>query len=103
MVVPDAAAPVVKTAESGQPEPSRTERSTPSPISDDDGDDAGTTATDERGCGRAAVASGTFDPSCSEYQGYLDPGEAGGRAQTSGESQLEWACEQGTVPASECD
>ena len=54
------------------------------------------------GCGERAVAAGTYDPSCSEYQGYLDPGGAAGRAKTSGESQQEYGCQQGYIPKSEC-
>lgn len=55
------------------------------------------------GCGRRAVTAGVFNPSCSEYQGYLDPGRAGGRAPSSGDRQTEWGCEQGYIPADECD
>ncbi len=55
------------------------------------------------GCGRRAVTAGVFNPSCSEYQGYLDPGRAGGRAPSSGDLQTEWGCEQGYIPADECD
>jgi hypothetical protein len=103
VIVPDAPAPVIRTAASRQAERSEAERETPSSSRADDEDAEDTSTPEERGCGRDAVASGTFDPSCSEHQGYLDPGEAGGRAQTSGESQLEWACAQGLVPASDCD
>ena len=39
------------------------------------------------GCGQRAVTSGAFNPACPEYQGYLDPGTAAGRAPTSGERQ----------------
>lgn len=53
-------------------------------------------------CAEAAMQAGRFDPSCDEYQGYLDPGTAAGRAPTSGETQMQWACEQGLVPQSEC-
>ncbi|WP_433030649.1 hypothetical protein [Actinomycetospora sp. CA-053990] len=55
------------------------------------------------GCGQRAVSAGEFNPSCSEYQGYLDPGRAGGRAPSSGDLQTEWGCEQGYIPAEECD
>lgn len=39
------------------------------------------------GCGQRAVTAGAFNPACPEYQGYLDPGTAAGRAPTSGERQ----------------
>lgn len=54
------------------------------------------------GCGQRAVARGVFNPSCAEYQGYLDPGKAAGRAPSSGDLQTQYACEQGQLPASEC-
>jgi hypothetical protein len=54
------------------------------------------------GCGQRAVAAGRFDAACAEYQGYLDPGAAAGRAPTSGERQLQEACRQGWVPRAEC-
>ncbi|MEQ3551808.1 hypothetical protein WIS52_15145 [Pseudonocardia nematodicida] len=54
------------------------------------------------GCAQRAMAAGKFDPSCSAYQGYLDPGTAAGRAPTSGEIQMQYACEQGLVPESDC-
>lgn len=60
------------------------------------------TADTSAGCGRRAVARGVFNPSCSEYQGYLDPGKAAGRAPSSGDIQNEYACEQGQIPASQC-
>lgn len=49
------------------------------------------------------MQAGRFDPSCSEYQGYLDPGTAAGREPTSGEIQMQYLCEQGVVPRSQCD
>lgn len=54
------------------------------------------------GCGQHAVSAGQFDPSCAEYQGYLDPGTVAGRAPTSGEEQHAWGCQQGYIPESEC-
>ena len=54
------------------------------------------------GCAQRAMAAGRFDPSCSAYQGYLDPGTSAGRAPTSGEIQMQFACEQGRVPRSDC-
>jgi len=39
------------------------------------------------------MAVGRFDPSCPEYQGYLDPGGAG-RGPTSGEIQSQYARQQ---------
>ncbi len=54
------------------------------------------------GCAARAMAQGTFNPACSEYQGYLDPGTAGGRAQTSGEIQQQTLCRSGQIPKSEC-
>jgi hypothetical protein len=54
------------------------------------------------GCGQRAVTAGKFNPACKEYQGYLDPGTAGGRAPTSGEIQLQYLCETGQVPKSDC-
>jgi hypothetical protein len=54
-------------------------------------------------CAERAMQAGRFDPSCSEYQGYLDPGTAAGREPTSGEIQMQYACEQGLVPRSQCD
>ncbi|WP_075294925.1 MULTISPECIES: hypothetical protein [unclassified Pseudonocardia] len=53
-------------------------------------------------CAQRAIAAGKFDPSCSAYQGYLDPGTLAGRAPTSGEIQMQYACEQGLVPKSDC-
>ncbi len=46
------------------------------------------------GCGAKAMAAGKFDPSCPEYQGYLDPGESAGRAPSSGDIQRQYAKEQ---------
>lgn len=54
------------------------------------------------GCAQQAMAAGRFDPSCSAYQGYLDPGTSAGRAPTSGEIQMQYACRQGLVPESDC-
>lgn len=53
-------------------------------------------------CAQLAMAAGQFDPSCSAYQGYLDPGTPVGRAPTSGEIQMQYACEQGLIPKSDC-
>lgn len=53
-------------------------------------------------CAQRAMAAGRFDPSCAAYQGYLDPGTLAGRAPTSGEIQMQFACEQGLVPRSDC-
>ena len=60
------------------------------------------TADTSAGCGGRAVARGVFNPSCSEYQGYLDPGKAAGRAPSSGDIQTQYACEKGLIPASQC-
>src|SRR3954447_14327694 len=57
-----------------------------------------TRARSTAGCGRRAVNAGRYDSSCPEYQGYLDPGTRAGRGPTSGEIQLQYACEQGLVP-----
>ncbi len=54
------------------------------------------------GCAQRAVTAGKFNPSCQEYQGYLDPGTAGGRAPSSGNTQLQYACQTGQAPKSEC-
>ena len=54
------------------------------------------------GCGQRAVNAGRYDSSCPEYQGYLDPGTRAGRGPTSGEVQLQYACEQGLVPKEQC-
>ncbi|WP_339122680.1 hypothetical protein [Pseudonocardia sp. D17] len=54
------------------------------------------------GCGERAVAAGRFDPSCAEYQGYLDPGTRAGRGPTSGDVQLQNLCRTGQAPASDC-
>jgi hypothetical protein len=48
------------------------------------------------------MARGQYDPTCPEYQGYLDPGTAAGRAPTSGETQLQYGCQQGYVPRDQC-
>lgn len=53
-------------------------------------------------CAQQAMAAGQFDPTCSAYQGYLDPGTSAGRAPTSGETQMQYACEQGLIPKSDC-
>jgi hypothetical protein len=53
-------------------------------------------------CGERAVERGVFDPTCSEYQGYLDPGTSAGRGPTSGEIQEQYGCQQGYIPQSEC-
>lgn len=62
----------------------------------------GPTADTETGCGQRAVNRGVFNPACSEYQGYLDPGTRAGRDPTSGEIQFKHGCEQGYIPQSEC-
>jgi hypothetical protein len=54
------------------------------------------------GCGGRAVARGVFNPACSEYQGYLDPGRAAGRAPSSGDLQHDYGCQKGYIPKSEC-
>lgn len=54
------------------------------------------------GCGQRAVDAGRFNPACAEYQGYLDPGRAGGRPANSGDLQHDWGCQQGYIPESEC-
>lgn len=54
------------------------------------------------GCGRRAVTAGTFNPSCDEYQGYLDPGTAAGCAPSSGDVQQQWGCQQGYIPKDQC-
>jgi hypothetical protein len=54
------------------------------------------------GCAARAMARGKFDPACAEYQGYLDPGTAGGRAATSGEIQQQTLCRSGQIPKNEC-
>jgi hypothetical protein len=53
-------------------------------------------------CADRARRAGRFDPSCSDYQGYLDPGTVAGREPTSGEIQAQYACEQGLIPRSQC-
>ncbi|GGM80613.1 hypothetical protein GCM10012275_59090 [Longimycelium tulufanense] len=54
------------------------------------------------GCGTRAVAEGVFNPACSEYQGYLDPGTSAGRGPTSGELQFEYGCRMGYIPSAQC-
>lgn len=49
------------------------------------------------GCGQRAVTAGVFNAACSEYQGYLDPGVAAGRAPSSGDIQRQ-ACLDGELP-----
>jgi hypothetical protein len=56
----------------------------------------------QSGCAQAAMAAGRFDPSCGEYQGYLDPGTSAGRAPSSGEIQYAYGCQQGYIPKSQC-
>jgi len=53
------------------------------------------------GCAGRAMAASKFNPSCPEYQGYLDPGGPG-RGPTSGEMQHQYGCKAGYIPASEC-
>lgn len=53
------------------------------------------------GCAGRAMAASKFNPSCPEYQGYLDPGGPG-RGPTSGEIQHQYGCKAGYIPASEC-
>lgn len=53
-------------------------------------------------CAARAMAAGRFDPSCSAYQGYLDPGTSAGRAPTSGETQMQYLCERGLAPRGDC-
>jgi hypothetical protein len=57
---------------------------------------------DQPGCAARAMERGNFDSACSEYQGYLDPGTAGGRAPTSGEIQQQTLCRRGEIPKNEC-
>jgi hypothetical protein len=54
------------------------------------------------GCAARAMAKGIFNPVCDEYQGYLDPGTAGGREPTSGEIQRQNLCRAGQIPKTEC-
>jgi hypothetical protein len=54
------------------------------------------------GCGHRAVARGVFNAACAEYQGYLDPGRAAGRAPSSGDLQHDDGCQKGYIPKSEC-
>ena len=55
------------------------------------------------GCAARALAAGRFDPTCPEYQGYLDPGSRAGRGPTSGEVQTRWwNCKEGLLPKSQC-
>lgn len=70
---------------------------TPEPAEEDPA-----TKRPDAGCARQAMTAGRFDPACSEYQGYLDPGTVAGRGPTSGELQMQYACEQGLVPESDC-
>ncbi len=60
------------------------------------------TTTSTAGCARRAMAAGKFNPSCPEYQGYLDPGTAGSRAPTSGELQQAYGCKMGYIPKGQC-
>lgn len=53
-------------------------------------------------CAKTAMAAGKFDPTCSEYQGYLDPGKDSGRQPSSGQSQQQYGCEQGYIPKDQC-
>ncbi len=53
------------------------------------------------GCAGRAMAASKFNPSCPEYQGYLDPGGPG-RGPTSGEIQHQNGCKAGYIPASQC-
>lgn len=55
------------------------------------------------GCGGRAVDAGVFNPGCTEYQGYLDPGTRGGRAPSSGELQMQNGCKQGYITGPQCD
>jgi len=54
------------------------------------------------GCAAKAMAAGKFDPSCREYQGYLDPGQAGGRQPNSAQDQTQYGCEKGYIPKDQC-
>jgi len=58
-------------------------------------------ASNTAGCAARAMAAGKFDPSCPEYQGYLDPGGPG-RGPTSGDLQHQNGCQQGYIPRSQC-
>jgi membrane protein involved in colicin uptake len=49
-------------------------------------------------CAAAAMARGKFDPNCSAYQGYLDPGTSAGRAPSSGDVQREQAKKRAGLP-----
>jgi hypothetical protein len=60
------------------------------------------TADTSPGCGHRAVARGVFNPACSEYQGYLDPGRAAGRQPSSSDLQHDDGCQKGYIPQSEC-
>lgn len=53
------------------------------------------------GCADRARSAGAFNPSCAEYQGYLDPGGPG-RAPTSGELQTQFGCQQGYITGPVC-
>ncbi len=54
------------------------------------------------GCAARAMQAGKFNPSCAEYQGYLDPGTSAGRGPTSGELQQQYGCAQGYIPKAQC-
>jgi len=49
-------------------------------------------------CAAAAMKRGKFDPNCSAYQGYLDPGISAGRPPTSGDVQREQAKKRAGLP-----
>ena len=84
---PPVAPPIAASAAptSAPPVSTRTTRATSSRRS------ATTTTKSSAACGRRAVPAGKFDPSCSEYQGYLDPGRGGGRGPSRGDLQSEYA------------
>jgi hypothetical protein len=54
------------------------------------------------GCGQRAVSRGVFNPACSEYEGYLDPGRAAGRQPSSSDLQHDDGCQKGYIPKSQC-
>jgi hypothetical protein len=85
------------TSQAPTTEPSSTAPATQAPTQD-----SAPAADTAPGCGQRAVNAGKFNPSCSEYQGYLDPGKAGGREPNSGDKQLQYGCEQGYIPKSQC-
>jgi hypothetical protein len=106
--LPVAATPIVPVA---TPAPSSTPTSTTStaPTTRSSTRRTSTTRTTVRpatdtaaGCGHRAVARGVFNAACSEYQGYLDPGRAAGRAPSSGDLQHDDGCQKGYIPKSEC-